>query len=318
MVTKRHLSQNELIVSFLKENQGTRYTAKMIAKHLVETYPERYEEKRKKSNKATREEILQQVISEIGAHKEGLAKHNIEWEDRPRPRQYFYSEFVAEAGNPLTEQTTMHHHSEPITDTSPVLLEKDLYNLLMDYLTSELNLYCRRIDEKSSSNTQGSKGNKWLHPDIVAMEPVDRRFETKVSKILRQSGTSPVRLWSFEVKRELTMSNVRESFFQAVSNSSWANEGYLVTGRIKSSDPTLDAELRMLSSLHGIGVISLNTANPSESEIYLPAAKRPEVDWQSLNRLARENKDFANYISQVDLYITNDKHIEKNNWHQPK
>jgi hypothetical protein len=67
-------------------------------------------------------------------------------------------------------------------------------------------------------------------------------------------------------KKELNSSNIRSSFFQAVSNSSWANEGYLVATSISTSE--VEEELRMLSALHGIGVILLNPENPTESEIY--------------------------------------------------
>lgn len=87
------------------------------------------------------------------------------------------------------------------------------------------------------------------------------------------SGSTCVRLWSFEVKKTLTVANIRKCFFQAVSNSSWAHEGYLVATAI--ADDRVEQELRMLSALHGIGVILLDPENPSESEILLPAQKKP-------------------------------------------
>ena len=48
-----------------------------------------------------------------------------------------------------------------------------------------------------------------------------------------------------------------------------ANFGYLVASEIEGED-TLK-ELRMLSSLHGIGFIELNAETPSESQIMIPA-----------------------------------------------
>ena len=45
--------------------------------------------------------------------------------------------------------------------------------------------------------------------------------------------------------------NYRESFFQAVSNSSWANEGYLVAAEIIQDDELL-SELECLSIAFGI------------------------------------------------------------------
>ena len=102
-------------------------------------------------------------------------------------------------------------------------------------------------------------------------------------------------------KKALTVANIRKCFFQAVSNSSWAHEGYLVATAI--ADDRVDQELRMLSALHGIGVILLDPENPSESEILLPAQKKPDADWQSIDRLAKENGDFHEFIELVSVYF---------------
>ena len=103
----------------------------------------------------------------------------------------------------------------------------------------------------------------------------------------------------------MNRSNVREVFFQAVSNSSWANLGYLVGAEFEGRDTI--RELRILASLHGIGVILLNTDNPTESEILIPAKERSDVDWNTANRLVEENSDFRQYIKLVrQFYQTND------------
>ncbi|WP_244613972.1 hypothetical protein [Bartonella kosoyi] len=70
------------------------------------------------------------------------------------------------------------------------------------------------------------------------------------------------KLWSFEIKILINRSNLRKAFFQTVSNSSWANFSYLVANEVEGVD-TLK-ELRMLSSLHGIGFIRLDKENASE------------------------------------------------------
>jgi len=180
------------------------------------------------------------------------------------------------------------------------LSEHDLYPILIEYLKSELKLYCQRINEKRSKNSRGSGGNQWLHPDIVAMQPIDKEWNELIRSCVKQGAGQRVHLWSFEVKKELNGANVRKSFFQAVSNSSWANEGYLVA--VSISDSKVEQELRMLSSLHGIGVVLLNPENPSESEMMLPAKSRSEVDWQSVNRILVENVDFKDYIELVSTY----------------
>src|SRR5690606_39510748 len=84
------------------------------------------------------------------------------------------------------------------------------------------------------------------------------------------------RLWSFDAKLLINRSNARECFFQAVSNSSWANFGYLVAAEIEGQD-TLK-ELRMLFAAHGIGLIKLDTENPVDSQVLIPARERDEIE----------------------------------------
>ena len=62
---------------------------------------------------------------------------------------------------------------------------------------------------------------------------------------MNQYSDKRTKLWSFEAKLLINRSNVRECFFQAVSNSSWANFGYLVaagvplTGEMRGTAPAL-------------------------------------------------------------------------------
>lgn len=58
----------------------------------------------------------------------------------------------------------------------------------------------------------------------------------------------------------------------------------------------------MLCALHGIGVISLITENPSESNILIPAQFREKPDWLSINRLVKENRDMEDFIKHVANY----------------
>ena len=100
-------------------------------------------------------------------------------------------------------------------------------------------------------------------------------------------------------------------FFQAVSNSSWANEGYLVANIINEN---VMEELRILSDLHGIGVILLDDV-PTNSTIVLPAKRKTDIDWQSVNRIVSENKDFERYIQYVSVYYQT-RVIIKENWNK--
>lgn len=295
------LSQSQKIVELLKENPNQKFNAREIAELIVAKYPEDYIDKRTNPRFADEDAFISQIVAEIGSQKAQIVKHDqhVFWQDKPRPRVYWY--------NPerLVGESDVNPFDEIDNDDTPSLSEQyfsehELYPILINYLNSEHGLYCQRIDEKRSRNSRGSGGNQWLHPDIVAMQPIDKEWSELIRSCVKQGAGQSVRLWSFEVKKELTGSNVRKSFFQAVSNSSWANEGYLVA--ISISDSNVEQELRMLSALHGIGVILLNPRNPSESEMMLPSRPRAEVDWQSVNRILAENDDFKDYIELVSTY----------------
>ena len=94
------------------------------------------------------------------------------------------------------------------------------------------------------------------------------------------------KLWSFEVKKLINRSNVREVFFQSVSSSSCGPTlGYLGASQLEG---TAEKELQMLASLHGIGFIRLDVENPSESQIMIPAKERTDIDWDTANRLTEK------------------------------
>ena len=233
-------------------------------------------------------------------------------QDKPRPRLYFWE--------PNPDLSFVSHEErddavEPETDQLLVLegfTEKELYPLLIEFLHKELGLYCQRIDEKTSKNSHGSSGNHWLHPDIVALEALDQSWDPVVKDCVRHGNDSSVRLWSFEVKKHLTKSSVRQSFFQAVSNSTWANFGYLVATGLNND---VEVELQMLSSLHGIGVLLLNTSSLFDSQILIPARERPDIDWQSVNRIVSENTDFYRFIEQTGIYSQTGK-LVKSIWNR--
>ncbi|ART80004.1 COG2958 family protein [Oceanisphaera avium] len=297
------LSQSQKIVEFLKKNPNQKFNARQIAEQIVGSYPEDYRDKRQNPRFGDEKAFLSQVVAEIGSQKDQIVKNDahIFWQDKPRPRVYWYNpEKIVGQIEPEIDETEDENIEASLISETIIFSEHCLYPILIDYLKTELNLYCQRINEKRSINSHGSSGYQWLHLDIVAMQPVDKEWNDLIRSCVKQGAGQSVRLWSFEVKKELTGSNVRKSFFQAVSNSSWANEGYLVATSI--SDSNVEQELRMLSALHGIGVILLNPENPSESEMMLPAKSRAEVDWQSVNRILVENADFKDYIELVSTY----------------
>ncbi|MEN8400768.1 HrgA protein [Acinetobacter towneri] len=314
---KMKLSQPQKIVAFLKSNPNQKFTARKIAEAILNLYPQDYLEKRNNPRFSTDAELINQIVAEIGAHKNAILKAEplIQLQDKPRPRLYWYDPNIISNSLKIdtqNEPADFDDQQEVIsTLTTKIPSEYDLYPVLIEYLSKELQLFSLRIDEKKSSNNRGQNGNQWLHPDIVAMQPIDKKWHELIRTCVKHGSGQNVRLWSFEVKKELTGSNIRSSFFQAVSNSSWANEGYLVATSISTNE--VEEELRMLSALHGIGVILLNPENPTESEILLPARRRSEVDWQSINRILTENLDFKNFIELVSIYYQTGR-IRSQDW----
>jgi len=311
------LSQSQKVAKLLKDNPNEKFTARKIAEQIVENYPEDYHEKRLNPRFENDKAFIQQIVAEIGAQKDQILKidNHIFWQDKPRPRVYWYDpNNIVDIGVQTDIEIAEDDDVVSVTKNSTIS-ELDLYPVLIDYLKTEHKLYCQRIDEKRSKNTYGSGGNQWLHPDIVAIQPIDKEWNELIRTCAKHGSGQSVRLWSFEVKKELNGSNTRKCFFQAVSNSSWANEGYLVTTSISTS--AVEQELRMLSALHGIGVILLNPENPSESEILLPARSRAEVDWQSVDRIVKENEDFKDFIELVSTYYQTGR-IRSKDWNKIK
>ena len=249
------LSKTEKIVKFLEEHQDKKFTTREIVENLLVLYPEDFSEKRKKYK--DEKTFINQLCAESSyAHLQAF--HNvIKYEKDPELKKTVYWYQKEEHENPSVKPKLKDNYSE-----------YELYPKLIQYLHQELDLYCLRIDEKTSTNINGKGANKWLHPDIVAMKALDQDWDSSVKDCMKQSSSQNVKLFSFEVKKELNTSNLRESFFQTVSNSSWANEGYLVASTIAKN---CYEELRVLSSLHGIGVILLNPNQIEESKTIFPA-----------------------------------------------
>ncbi len=184
--------------------------------------------------------------------------------------------------------------------------ERDLHPLLVKFLDEDPNfkLLCKTIRHEECK--KGEAGEcKWNYPDIVGVYfPYNKYFpyngyKEETLKFLHHTGQKRHKIFSFELKKELSLSNLKESYFQAVSNSTWANEGYLVVKNIKEN--VLD-ELRRLNQSFGIGVIKLES-EISNSKILLLARER-EIDIPTLNMLIEQSpKDFKPFMERINKQI---------------
>ncbi|WP_187899557.1 HTH domain-containing protein [Helicobacter pylori] len=196
--------------------------------------------------------------------------------------------------------------------------EKDLHPLLVKFLDKDpkFKLLCKTIrHEKCKKSTAGEC--KWNYPDIVGVyfpqNDRHKNYKIETLKFLQHTGQNSYKLFSFELKKELSFSNLKESYFQAASNSTWANEGYLVVFE-EIKDKVL-GELRRLNQSFGIGVIKLES-EISNSKILLPAKER-EIDKPTLNMLIEQSpEDFKPFMEKINQQIEAgfDKQIDMNDF----
>jgi hypothetical protein len=185
--------------------------------------------------------------------------------------------------------------------------ERDLHTLLVAFAMGDTHFRANLKTIFHETSNKGTKGqNEWIHPDLVGVYFPFKDYKKETLEIQSHLTISSIKLFSFELKISLSFANLREYYFQAVSNSSWANEGYLVAINI-NEDPAFRDELRRLSNAFGIGIIKLNTENVFESEILFPAAIKQAIDWDTVNRLANENSDFSDFLK----FITEDCKLGK-------
>lgn len=304
------LNLSRTVEDLLKSNPDEYYTARQLAEWIWKNKNDECRAKMERSNATvvpidSEEALLQQLVAEIGAHKKRILSLSSRIKiTADRPRKYYYSE--------KTDIQEVKEAEEAFKANG--YSEHDSYPLLCEYLYNELNIYPKRIDEKKSSNSKGNNGNKWLHPDMVGLKNLSEGWDAEVSACADKHAFTKTSLWAFEVKIKINLSNVREYFFQTVSNASWANYSYLAAQII--DEKAMD-ELRILCSAHHIGLIQLNCENPSESQILIPAAEKEGLDWDMINRIAVENSDFKGFVKLVkNFYLVNE--LNKNDWDIPK
>ncbi|EAJ7110041.1 HrgA protein [Campylobacter upsaliensis] len=179
--------------------------------------------------------------------------------------------------------------------------ERDLRPLLVKFLYENLDfrLNSKTIYHEKSKKSENGK-DKWNYPDIVGVYFPYDDYQNETLGLLESLKLNNYKIFSFELKININFSNLKESYFQAVSNSSWANEGYLVV--LKELDSEVLSELRRLNQSFGIGVIQLDGSEISNSKIVL-SAKEKALDMQTIDMLVDKNEDFKKFINDINQQI---------------
>lgn len=207
-----------------------------------------------------------------------------------RPKK-FYLKALKYAKEYLIEDDFEVHDEE---EYSIRYTERDLHSVLSYFIFYHMNAFSKTLDHTKSTKKQYGE---WVHPDVVACYFPIEDWKPEVYDLSMAMKDTTIKLMSFEIKRQLNFGNLRESFFQAVSNSSWAHEGFLVTSAISEEKEFLE-ELARLSNSFGIGVILLDIEDPDNSEVILPPDEAESLDWQAINKLTI-NPDFGDFLKRI-------------------
>ncbi|GAA7231174.1 COG2958 family protein [Helicobacter pylori] len=192
---------------------------------------------------------------------------------------------------------------KPSAPSVKIAHERDLHPFLtyMAFYNENLKCYTKTIFHEES--LKSSKGmDRWLYPDMVGVRFLHAELSNEnLIAFSKKFDTLPVKLVSFELKKEISVNNCRECYFQAISNSSWANEGYLVGRHIDTHNPQLMDLLKRLHASFGIGVIDLRT-DEDKSAILLNAKYKEKIDYTVALELSEKNEEFSGFLKSVVDY----------------
>lgn len=130
-----------------------------------------------------------------------------------------------------------------VSSTPPKWKEADLHPFLVSFarISGDIGCHYKTINAYSSSK-KDKNTNEWIHPDVIGVaypfdDPQDiydnpHGLEPQTRDIQKMNHEYEIQYYSFEIKQEITRSNLRQCYFQAVSNSSWANGGGILSQRI--------------------------------------------------------------------------------------
>ncbi|GAA8483871.1 COG2958 family protein [Helicobacter pylori] len=201
---------------------------------------------------------------------------------------------------------------KPSAPSVKIAHERDLHQFLTYMAINNENLKCYTktiFHEESSKSIKGM--DRWLYPDMVGVRFLHAELSNEnLIAFSKKFDTLPVKLVSFELKREISVHNCRECYFQAISNSSWANEGYLVGRHIDTHNPQLMDLLKRLHASFGIGVIDLRT-DEDKSAILLNAKYKEKIDYTVALELSEKNEEFSGFLKSVVDYDPNNQHRYK-------
>ena len=138
-----------------------------------------------------------------------------------RPARFFLKSRTSELSEDTIKKIEV-EETEPIIENSN-WKERDLHPLLTYYVYASptfgrgKGILTKTIYHEKSQK-QGY--SEWLYPDLVGFYLPLEDWESELIELGKLSDNNFIKMYSFELKKALNKGNYRESYFQAVSNSS--------------------------------------------------------------------------------------------------
>ncbi len=204
---------------------------------------------------------------------------------------YYLTKSEQNIGIEILSGSTQPEITKP--DKTKTYEERNLHKLLSSYLKNT-DIYSKTIFHEQSN---GKDSNQiWTHPDMVGIKflNLQSKISQKFLKVINRADT--FKISSYEIKKEINNDNdLKKAYFQAVSNSTWANFGYLVAYEFSDS---LKEEMERLNQSFGIGIIELNSNAYKSKVLFQP--KYRELDFKTIDKLCKMNKEFEKFIEQTE------------------
>lgn len=198
-------------------------------------------------------------------------------------------------GSVLISYPNVQKTSEP----SKSFEERSLHKLFCSYLRTR-NIYAKTILHERSS-TRVDSAQKWVHPDIVGVQFEEFKNDATLALLKATEPKESVHIYSYEMKKKIdTDYTLKQCYFQALSNSSWANYGYLVAFEINED---LAEEMERLNNAFGIGIILMQA---NDSKILYPAREKA-LDYNTIEKLNNLNPDFCSFITKLSKVMNASK-----------
>ena len=195
-------------------------------------------------------------------------------------------------------------YSLRVAGASDDLLEKELNEPLVNWLSQKLGIIARALPIGPGDQKKGRGSRHWAYPDVVGYNNFRKGYDPLVRGIAEKTGRGFVDLYSFELKRALKANDARKAIQECASNSAWANYRYVVA---PSHEPDARPEFDTLGVKLGVGLILLEIVRDNNGINFLPGSRiemespRHEVDLRLIQRIVvdYEWSAFAEWLRAV-------------------